>query len=233
MSTSAIIAEKHEITQWSVASLVKDHGGEVVATPQSGLQTIEAVENEKPRVLILALDLPRMHGFEVLRYLHNRTLATEVMVLSVQNDVDSVRTALKRGVTSYLLKSDPVEQVGPAFEATAAGERILSSALPDDLMQTTVDEFEPRPYRTLTERQREVLKLTAEGYTGKEMGKKLDLSRRTIEEHRRQIREKFGLRNIAELTRYAVEMGFCETSSSDWLKNRIESNEMIDLDLTD
>lgn len=224
MSPSVVIAEKHEITQWSVASIVEDHGGRVVATPQSGLRTLTAVENEKPRVLIMALDLPRMHGFEVLRHLHNRTLATEVMVLTAHDDPDSARTALKRDVTSYLFKSDPVDAVGPAFEATAAGERTLSPALPDDLLETTVDNPAPRPCRTLTERQQEVLKLTAEGYTGEEMGKKLGVSRRTVEEHRRVIRERFGLKNLAELTRYAVEMGFYETSSSDWLNARIDLN---------
>ena len=173
MSPSVVIAENHDITVWSLESIVEEHGGRVVGTAQSGLRTLTAVENKKPRVLILSLNLPRVHGFEVLRHVHKRRLAMEVMVLTDHENPESARAALKRGVTSYLLKSDPIETLGPAFQATAAGKRTISPALPDDLMETPVENRKPRTYRTLTKRQREVLALTAEGLTGEEVGEKL------------------------------------------------------------
>ena len=224
MPTSVAIAEPHDITLWSIKSIVEDYGGQVVATPQSGVRTLTAVENQKPQVLIMSLDLPRLHGFEVLRHLHNRTLAMEVMVMTAQEAPSAARDALKRGVTSYVLKSDPLESLGPAFEATAAGERVLSPALPDELMETTDEKSSPRRYRFLTDRQKKILKLTAEGYTGEKIGEELGLSRRTIEKHRREMRERLGLSNVVELTRYAVEMGFFKTPSAKWLVDRADSS---------
>jgi len=223
MSTSVVIAEPHDITLWSIQSIVEGRGGTVVATPQTGVRTLTAVENQKPQVLIMSLDLPRLHGFEVLRHLHNRTLAMEIMVLTAHETPDAARDALKRGVTSYVFKSDPLDSMGPAFETTAAGERVLSPALPDELRETTAENPSPRRYRSLTDRQKEILKLTAEGYTGEKIGEELGLSRRTIEKCRREIREQLGLSNVVELTRYAVEMGFYKTSSAEWLAERAES----------
>lgn len=221
-TTSVVIADPHDVTLWSLRSIVEERGGTVVGTPQTGVRTLSAVENEKPRVLILALNLPRMHGFEVLRHLHTRTLAMEVMVLTAHEGADAARDAFRRGVTSYLLKSDPADLLGPAYEATVNGERTLSPALPEDLMNTTPEDPKSRRYRQLTDRQKEILALTAEGYTGEEMGEMLGVSRRTIETHRRDIRETLGLRNVVELTRYAVEMGFYKTSSAEWLSEKAD-----------
>jgi DNA-binding NarL/FixJ family response regulator len=228
MSTSVVIAEPHDITLWSIQSIVEDHGGTVAATPQTGVRTLTAVENQKPQVLILSLDLPRLHGFEVLRHLHNRTLAMETMVLTAQEAPSAARDALKRGVTSYVFKSDPLDSLGPAFEATAAGERVLSPALPDELMDTSAEDPSSRRYRFLTDRQKEILKLTAEGHTGERIGEELGLSRRTIEKCRREMREELGLSNVVELTRYAVEMGFYKTSAAEWLAERAESSDAED-----
>jgi DNA-binding NarL/FixJ family response regulator len=222
MSTSVVVAENHDVTRRGVHAIVEQRDGSVVATAETGLDALSVIEEHKPDVLILSLDLPRVSGFDVLRHLQRRTLAMEVMVLTTHTETHHVRTAFGRGATAYALKQDSVTEVGRAFEATAEGTRYLSPALSDDLEETVPRGTEAKTgYRNLSKRQREVLRLTAEGYTGEEVGKELDLSPRTIESHRRRIREELGLRNVVEMTRYAVHMGLYATPQSDWLNRRV------------
>lgn len=216
-----VIAEHHEVTRWGFESIVEEHDGRIQATARDGLHTIRMVEEYSPRLLVLSLDLPRVHGMEVLRYFQNRILGMEIMVISARDEEEIVTEALKRGVTSYMLKSDSANTLQTAFKATVKGTRTISPGLPDKLLEETdVEEPKPRQYRDFTWRQREVLEYTAEGLTSKEVGEKLNLSRRTIEKHRREIRELLGLDNVVELTRYAVEMGFYKTPPSKWLRDR-------------
>jgi DNA-binding NarL/FixJ family response regulator len=222
MPTSVVIAENHDVTRRGMRAIVEQRDGTVVATAETGLDTLSVIEEHKPDVLILSLDLPHVSGFDVLRHLQRRTLAVEVMVLTTHAEAHDVRTAFGRGATAYALKQDSVSEVGAAFEATVDGTRYLSPSLSDEVRDTTPQVSEPRTrYRDLSERQREVLRLTAEGYTGEEVGKELDLSPRTIESHRRRIRKELGLRNVVEMTRYAVHVGLYSTPQSDWLDRTV------------
>lgn len=219
MSRSVIIAENHDVTRWGMRSIVEHNDGSVAATAETGLDALSMIEEYKPDVLVLSLDLPHVSGLDVLHHLQRRTLAIEVMVLTTHAEEHYVRTAFGRGATAYALKRDSVEKLEAAFRATMNGERYLSPSLPKELGETGagVSEAETR-YRALSPRQREVLRLTAEGYTGKEVAEQLDLSPRTIEKHRREIRKVLGLRNVVEMTRYAVHMGVYATPQPDWLE---------------
>ncbi len=219
MSFSVAIADNHDVTRWGVRSVVEGCNGVVVAAAETGLETLAMVEEHKPRVLVLSLDLPHVSGFDVLRHLQRRALAVEVMVLTTHDEEARVRKAFELGVTAYVLKRDPVEELGEAVESAARGQHYLSPSLPQSLMDAFTTEGTPAEtgYRALTNRQRDVLRLTAEGYTSAEVGEKLGLSPRTIEKHRRKIREILGLRNVVEMTRYAVHMGFYSTSQLDWM----------------
>ncbi len=220
MSFSVAIAESNDVTSWGVRSSVEHLGGSVVATAETGIDTLSMVETYKPTVLSLRLDFPRIHGFDVLEYLQERTAAVEVVVLTVQDEESYVRTAFERGATAYVLKQDPLMEVREAFRAAAEGEYYLSDTLPDAWMEAAGAEIsEARMQcRSLTTRQRQVLKLTAEGHTSEEVGEKLDLSGRTVERHRRVVREKLGLRNVTEMTRYAVHVGLYSTPGTDWVR---------------
>ena len=223
MSTSVIIAENHDVTRHGVRSMVEERGGTVAATAETGLDTLSIIEEHKPDVLVLSLDLPHVSGFDVLRHLQRRTLPIEVMALTTYTEEHHVRTVFERGGTAYALKQDPVAELGAAFDATVEGTRYLSPTLAG-----TIDDSDASPartettYRSLSKRQREVLQLTAEGYTGEEVANELDISPRTIEGHRRRIREELGLRNVVEMTRYAVHMGLYSTPQSDWLNRTVE-----------
>lgn len=217
MSFTVAIADPHDVTRWGVRSVVERFGGSVVGTAETGLDALSVVEEYKPTVLTLCLDLPRVSGFDVLRHLHRRTLAVEVVVLTVHDEEPYVRSAFEQGASAYVRKGDPIEEVGAAIRAAARGNHYRSDAMPEDWMEapgTTVSEADEQ-YRALTVRQREVLRLTADGYTGEEIGEKLELSRRTVEKHRQKIQDKLGLKNVVEMTRYAVHVGLYSTSSLD------------------
>ena len=224
MPISVVIAENHTITRRGVRSMVTQREEAVVATADTGLDTLAVVEEHKPDVLILSLDLPHVTGFDVLRHLQRRTLAVEVMVLTTHTDKHHVRTVFGRGATAYALKQDPIAELETAFEATVEGTQYLSPSLDDALGSEPIGGSGTKaPYRSLSRRQREVLRLTAEGYTGTEAAAELDISPRTVEGHRRRIREELGLRNVVEMTRYAVHVGLYSTPQSDWLDRTVKS----------
>lgn len=223
MSISVVIAENHDVARHGMCAVIEQREETVVATAKTGLDALSAVEEHKPDVLILSLDLPHVTGFDVLRHLQRRTLAVEVMVLTTHTDEHDVRTALGRGATAYALKQDPVSELEAAFASTVEGTRYLSPSLGEAVEENIVYEPEERPaYRALSERQREVLRLTAEGYTGEETAAELDISPRTVEGHRQRIREELGLRNVVEMTRYAVHVGLYATPQSDWLDRTVK-----------
>jgi DNA-binding NarL/FixJ family response regulator len=224
MPISVVIAENHTITRRGVRAMVTQRQEAVVATADTGLDALSVVEEHKPDVLVLGLDLPHVTGFDVLRHIQRRTLAVEVMVLTTHTEPHHVRTVFERGATAYALKQDPISELESAFEATVEGRRYLSPSLDGAVEDESVREPKAKPpYRSLSRRQREVLRLTAEGYTGTEAAAELDISPRTVEGHRRRIREELGLRNVVEMTRYAVHVGLYATPRSDWLDRTVQS----------
>jgi len=220
MSFTVAIADPHDVTRWGVRSVVERFGGAVVATAETGLNALSVVEEYKPSVLTLSLDLPRVSGFDILKHLRQRTVAVEVVVLTTREDEPYVRSAFEQGASAYVLKGDPMKEVGTAIRASARGQYYLSDDLPEAWMEAagTTEVESGEQYRSLTPRQREVLRLTADGYTGEEVGEELELSPRTVEKHRQKIREKLGLKNVVEMTRYAVHVGLYSTPGPDWMR---------------
>jgi DNA-binding NarL/FixJ family response regulator len=215
MSYTVAIADPHDVTRWGVRSIVERFGGSVVDTAETGLDALSVVEEYKPTVLTLCLEFPRVSGFDILRHLQRRTVAVGVVVLTVHDEEPYVRSAFEQGASGYVRKRDPMEEVGTAIRASARGQHYLSDALPEAWMEaagTAVSEVDEQ-YRALTVRQREVLRLTADGYTGEEVGEELELSCRTVEKHRQRIQDKLGLKNVVEMTRYAVHIGLYSAST--------------------
>ena len=220
MSFTAAIVDSHDVTRWGVRSVVEDVGGTVVDSAQTGPEALFTLEEYKPAVVVLSLDLPKMSGLEILKHLRRRPLASEPVVFTTRNDEESVRQAFDHGVAGYVLKRDSLAVLGTALQRAAQGQRYLSDALPEHWQEGTGENESSYQYHALTERQREVLRLTAEGYTGKEVGEKLSISCRTVEKHREHIRETLGLRSVVEMARYALHRGFFLTAEADWVEQR-------------
>jgi two-component system, NarL family, response regulator NreC len=179
----------------------------VVGEAGNGLDTIRLVERLQPDVLILDLMMPGLSGLETLHIIRQRSPQTRVVIFSMHSSIAFVGEALKNGAVGYVLKGCEEEQLVCAVREAAAGRRFLSPPVTDRAIEAYIEQARAAPldpHETLTAREREVLQLTAEGATSLEIAARLHISHRTVENHRTSLMKKLGLKNHAELVRYAL-----------------------------
>lgn len=206
MSMSVVIADNHEITRRGVQRLVEgSFEARVVATAGTGLRAASVVECHSPRLVVLSLKLPHLNGLDILHYIQQRGLMVDVLVLTTCREEARVQMAFEKGASAYVLKQDSLEELCLAIESVVEGNRYLTGALPQEYMEVEVDDATTKPYQSLTIRERQVLQLTTEGYTSKEMGEWLHISPRTVDKHREHIRQKLGVESVVEMARDLLE----------------------------
>jgi DNA-binding NarL/FixJ family response regulator len=207
--TTAVIADDHEIVRRGLRSLLESHNCRVVAEAADGLTAAQTVEKLKPGLLFLDLNMPRLHGLEVLKQVRTSSPNTRVIVLSMHNDEPYVIEALRAGAAAYLLKGSESEEIGSALKEVLAGRRYLSAPLSEwainNLSTKTPDTSDP--LSSLSPREREVLQLAAEGFGNQEIAEKLFISPRTSETHRTNLMRKLGLQTQTDLVRFAIRKG--------------------------
>jgi two-component system, NarL family, response regulator NreC len=179
----------------------------VVGEAGNGLDTIRLVERLQPDVLILDLMMPGLSGLETLHIIRQRSPQTRVVIFSMHSSIAFVGEALKNGAVGYVLKGCEEEQLVCAVREAAAGRRFLSPPVTDRAIEAYIEQARAAPldpHETLTARERQVLQLAAEGATSLEIAARLHISHRTVENHRASLMKKLGLKNHAELVRYAL-----------------------------
>lgn len=212
MLFSAVIAEDHDTTRKGLRSLVSDQlEARVAATTGNGLDVVPLVHEHEPDVLILDLGLPHLNGLDILRKLQKKDRAMHVVILSMHGEDSYVQDAFRLGAEAYVLKGSPLDELVTAIRAVMKGETYLDSELPDELSDAPSNTSSDQDL--LTDREREILQLTAEGYTSREIGNKLHISHRTVEKHRENIQKKLDLRNAVEMTAYAHKHGLLPDTS--------------------
>ncbi len=206
---TAIIADDHEIVRRGLRSLLETHNCKMIAEAADGLAAAQAVEKFKPNLLFLDLNMPRLHGLEVLKQARTSSPNTRVIVLSMHNDEPYVIEALRAGAAAYLLKGSESEEIAQALKEVMAGRRYLSAPLSEwaiNALATKVAETTD-PLSTLSPREREVLQLATEGYGNPEIAEKLFISPRTAETHRTNLMRKLALQSQTDLVRFAIRKG--------------------------
>ncbi|ACY49315.1 response regulator [Rhodothermus marinus] len=208
---TAIIVEDHPIVRQGLRTLLERQGCQVVAETGDGLEALQLIETHQPRLLLLDLSLKGLNGLEVLRQARRRARSMRVLVLSMYDDDAYVVEALRGGAMAYVLKGSPVEELVQALEALYQGRRYLSAPLSERLLaQAEAPQDLRDPYETLTDRERQILHLTAEGYTSREIAERLFISPRTVEKHRENLMAKLDIHSQAELIHYAVQRGLVQ-----------------------
>ncbi|PTX90861.1 response regulator transcription factor [Opitutus sp. ER46] len=207
---SAIIADDHEIVRHGLRSILEQDGTcRVVGEAADGLTATQLVDKFKPAILILDLNMPRVHGLEVLRQVRAGSPHTRVIVLSMHNDEPYVIEALRAGAMAYLLKGSESQDITRALKEVLAGRRYLSATLSEwainALAAKPADDNDPLHH--LTQRERMVLQLAAEGLSNTEVAEKLFISPRTAETHRTNLLRKLGLQTQTDLVRFAIRKG--------------------------
>ncbi len=207
---TAIIADDHEIVRRGLRTVLESDGTcKVVAEAADGLAAVQMVEKHKPTVLILDLNMPRLHGIEVLRQTRANSPHTRVMVLSMHNDEAYVIETLRGGAMAYILKGSESQEIARALAEVLAGRRFLSAPLSEWAINALVAKPADSgdPLQAVTPRERMVLQLAAEGASNSEIAEKLFISPRTAETHRTNLLRKLGLQTQTDLVRFAIRKG--------------------------
>lgn len=209
--TTIVLADDHLVVRKGMRALLEAESDfHLVGEASDGLEAVQLVERLRPRILVLDLMMPGLNGIEVIRQVRKRSPDTYVIILSMHANDEYVLEALRSGANGYVLKDADAAELVQAVRDVADGRRYLSPALAERAIdayvshtqETTLDRYE-----TLTDREREVLHLAAEGLTNTEIAARLSLSPRTVENHRASMMRKLGLGNQTELVRYAIKRG--------------------------
>ena len=184
---------------------------EVVAEAGNGRDAVQQAEELKPDVAILDVAMPLLNGIEATRQIVKRSPATRMLVLTMHSDEAYVNQILKAGATGYLLKDSADVDLMQAVAAVSQGKSFFSPAVArlmlDDYVRQLADKGITDRYESLSEREREIFQLIAEGKANKEIAHILSISPSTVETHRARIMEKLDLHSAAEIVLYAVRRG--------------------------
>jgi DNA-binding NarL/FixJ family response regulator len=178
---------------------------EVCAEACNGREAIELAIHHRPDVAILDISLPIVDGIEATRQIRKETPATEVMIFTLHNGEDAIRRVLDAGARGYVFKSEADEQIVKAIEAMARHRAFFSSDLSEALFDNFIEhQGSGNHSMALTTREREVVRLIAEGKSNKGIAYLLDISIKTVETHRSASMRKLNVHSTAQLVRYAV-----------------------------
>lgn len=180
---------------------------EVVGTARDGRQAVELARELKPDLLLMDVSMPDMNGFDATRRVRALDPSLKILILSMHDDEDLVARCLEAGAAGYLMKDAPVSQLLYAIETVQKGERYLSPGVLKKVLDGYVRNTK-RPktsYDRLSPREREILKLLAEGLSVKEIAARLNLSVKTVDAHKTNLMKKIDVHDRTELVRYAIQ----------------------------
>jgi DNA-binding NarL/FixJ family response regulator len=211
-SLRVLLADDHGIVRRGLRSLLETQSDlTVVAEAADGLEALRLCEEHSPDTLIVDIGMPMMNGIEVAARVQKLQRPPRVVILSMHADESYILRALAAGARAYLLKDATDEDLLPAVRTVAAGKPFFSPAVTAVLVEDYVRRLQARgltdSYHLLTDREREVLQLLAEGRSNKEVASVLNVGLSTVETHRANLMVKLNLHNTAEIVLYAVRKG--------------------------
>ena len=210
---SVFLADDHAIVRKGLRALLEHEAGmKVIGEAEDGIETVKKVEELLPGILVLDISLPLLNGLEVARKLNKRRPEIKIIILSMHDSEELVYETLRAGVKGYILKKSAPEQLVAAIQSVSLGKTFFSPEIVE-LISARMNEQGPQTENNLpqtpilTERESQILQLVAEGHCNREMAKILQISIKTVENHRAKIMEKMNFKNVADLIRYAISKG--------------------------
>jgi DNA-binding NarL/FixJ family response regulator len=205
-----LIVDDHAILREGVRALLQLHADlEVCGEAADGMQALAAVERLDPDVVLMDIAMPGLGGIEASLEMKKLGRRAKILILSQYEDREYVRRLLKAGVSGYVLKKSAGSELANAIRAVSRGGLVLDP----EVARTAMEEAGPAapgsadPYESLTDREKQVLKLVAEGRSNKEVAELLGISVKTAMSHREHVMEKLGVHNRTELVRFALKRG--------------------------
>jgi DNA-binding NarL/FixJ family response regulator len=200
-----LICEDHALFREGLRALLRDHDHiEVVGDAANGREAVERAARLRPDVVLMDIEMPELSGLEATRRI-TRVAGPRVLVLTLYDDEEVVARCLDAGAAGYILKDGPAAELVYAIEAVAKGQRYLSPAALSKLADYPGKTGRTRTrYDLLTGREREVLKLLADGFSAKEIAARLALSVKTVDAHKTSLMRKLGVHDRTGLVKYAI-----------------------------
>jgi DNA-binding NarL/FixJ family response regulator len=209
MAIRVVLVDDHQILLDGLRGLLAiDSLIEVVGEATNGQDGIDLAGRLSPDVVVLDVTMPVVNGIQVVRPIRSRSPATQVLGLLMHSEAQVASDMLRAGARGYMVKTDSIRELATAIKTVTAGQRYLSKEIEEQLRGELLRrESEHQESNKLTERERMVLKLLAEGKTSRQIAIALFVTTRTVVWHRQSIMRKLNLRSVPELTKYAVRMG--------------------------
>lgn len=212
MSIRVLLADDHTIVRDGLRALLEKQPDMTVSGEASdGREAVQIAEENSPDVVVMDIAMPNMNGIEATRRIVATHPSTAVVILSMHQDESYVLRSLKAGARGYLLKDSLRSDVVEAIRSVSQGRSFLTRKVSRLMQEEYIRQMERRgvedSYDLLTDREREILQLVAEGRTNKEVANVLNIGLTTVETHRTHILQKLGLHSVPELILYAVRKG--------------------------
>ncbi|HEX9075547.1 MAG TPA: response regulator transcription factor [Anaerolineae bacterium] len=207
-----LLADDHPLFRDGLATLLRARGMDVVGEASNGLEAVEKARALKPDLILMDVNMPQMTGLEATRIVKTERPETKIVILTVSDDDENLFEAIKSGAQGYLLKSLQSQAFFDLLNGVAQGEAPISRGLATKILgefarHLQQDEAQAANKEDLTDREKEVLRLVAEGATNRDIAGKLNVTENTVKYHLKNILEKLHLRNRAQAVAYAMQTG--------------------------
>ncbi|MEK6337592.1 MAG: response regulator transcription factor [Acidobacteriota bacterium] len=208
--TRILLADDHKMFAQGLRSLLEEEF-ELVGMVENGQALVDAAGRTNPDVIVADISMPIMNGLDAVRRLKQQGVTAKVIFLTMHADDRLLAEAFRCGGSGYVLKQSAGEELTLAIREVLAGRKYVTPMLAKEWAADVSKGIDGKKRRTLTPRQREVLKLVIEGCTMKEVAHRMGISTRTAESHKYEMMEGLGVDTTAELIQYAIKLGITET----------------------
>jgi two-component system response regulator NreC len=213
-----LLAEDHTIVREGLKALLDGRGDMiVVAEADNGHAAVIAAKQHRPDIVVMDLKMPRLNGVDATKAIRSALPGTHVVILSMYSTAEHVRPAIRAGANGYLLKGSGLADLVAAIKAVAAGNVFFSPEVARVVLEDAPLKVKlagsDREVSELTGRERQILKLVAEGRSSPEIARDLNLSIKTVEGHRSRVMSKLDAKNVAGLVRHAIRLGLVSPES--------------------
>jgi len=211
-SIRVLLVDDHTLVREGIRSLLHLYEGiEVVGEAGDGREAIQRTREIEPDIVVMDISMPSMGGVEATRQILKERPSAKIVVLSRYDNLSYARSLLEAGALGYVPKKAVSTELAAAIRAVYAGDVFLhpsiAKGVTKDYVQLIRSERKTEPYERLTDREKEVLKLLAEGYSSHQIAERLYLATKTVLNYRKNIMEKLGVENPAQLIKYAIKIG--------------------------